>query len=146
MRRSVQLLRKMVRAGAVRAGAQRGTALVEFALVLPLLLVLVMGIIDFGRAYQTQIMLTNAVREGARLGATGASTSAITSRVDATDGVTGATISVTNAQGTTGQSVTVQVRYNFTMITPLGSLLRLLGTSTVPNGFTLSATADMRLE
>jgi Flp pilus assembly protein TadG len=46
---------------------QRGTALVEFALVLPFLAILVFGTIDFGRAYQLQNRLRNAAREGGRL-------------------------------------------------------------------------------
>lgn len=46
-----------------------GAAVVEFALVAPVLLVLVFAIIDFGRALYTQNVLTSAVREGARYGA-----------------------------------------------------------------------------
>jgi Flp pilus assembly protein TadG len=127
---------------------ERGTALVEFALVLPLLLVLVMGIIDFGRAFQTVVTLTNAAREGARLGATGASASDIQSRVVSTAGVpiSAGNVTVTNAQGTTGQSVTVRVNYTFQLITPLGPLVRMLGGSSINNTIPLSATADMRLE
>jgi len=45
---------------------ERGQSLVELALVLPLLLLLVVGIIDFGRAYNNYIIITNAAREGAR--------------------------------------------------------------------------------
>ena len=45
---------------------ERGQSLVEMALVLPLLLLLVAGIIDFGRAYNNYIIITNAAREGAR--------------------------------------------------------------------------------
>jgi Flp pilus assembly protein TadG len=40
--------------------------MVEFALILPILLMLVVGIIEFGRAYNTQIALQGAAREGAR--------------------------------------------------------------------------------
>jgi Flp pilus assembly protein TadG len=47
---------------------ERGAALVEFALVLPLLLVVIAGIVDFGFAFQRYEVLTNAAREGARLG------------------------------------------------------------------------------
>lgn len=43
-----------------------GAAAIEFALVLPLLLILVFGIIDFGRLLYTANTLTSAVREGAR--------------------------------------------------------------------------------
>lgn len=43
----------------------RGQALVEFALVLPLLLLLILGAMDFARMFSTKITLTNAAREGA---------------------------------------------------------------------------------
>ena len=46
--------------------SEKGQALVEFALVLPLLLALLCGIIDFGWLYYHQITLNNAAREGAR--------------------------------------------------------------------------------
>src|SRR5438046_2073764 len=46
---------------------QRGTALMETALTLPLLLLVSVGIFEFGRAYQTLQVLTNAAREGARV-------------------------------------------------------------------------------
>lgn len=46
---------------------ERGATAVEFALVLPILLVLVIGIIEFGRAYHVQTTLSNAARDGARV-------------------------------------------------------------------------------
>ena len=45
---------------------EKGQAMVEFALVLPLLIALLCGIIDFGWLYYNQITLNNAAREGAR--------------------------------------------------------------------------------
>lgn len=48
------------------ARSDGGAALVEFAIVLPLLLTIVFGIVDFARAFYTQNNLTSAVREGAR--------------------------------------------------------------------------------
>jgi len=44
----------------------RGQSLVEFALVLPILLLTVMGVVEFGRIFMTQQVITNASREGAR--------------------------------------------------------------------------------
>src|SRR5688572_3840437 len=45
---------------------QRGQATVEFALILPLLLLLVLGVIEFGKAWNLAQMATDAVREGTR--------------------------------------------------------------------------------
>jgi len=46
--------------------SERGQSLVELALVLPLLILLLMGIADLGRAFYSYIEITNAAREGAR--------------------------------------------------------------------------------
>ena len=51
-----------------RLKLQAGSNLVEFALVLPLLLVLMFGIVDFGLALFDKAVITNAAREGARTG------------------------------------------------------------------------------
>ena len=48
----------------------RGQALVEFVLALPILLVIVFGIIEFATAWRTYQIVTNVAREGARLGVT----------------------------------------------------------------------------
>lgn len=50
-----------------RRHPERGAAAVEMALVLPLLLFILMGLIDFGRAYNALIQLSQASREGVRL-------------------------------------------------------------------------------
>lgn len=47
---------------------ERGTALVEFAIVLPLLVLIFVGIIEFGLLFYNQQVLTNSSREGARAG------------------------------------------------------------------------------
>ena len=44
----------------------RGAAMVEFAIVLPVLLLILLGIIEFGRAYNAQVSIQAAAREGAR--------------------------------------------------------------------------------
>ena len=55
-----------IRAIRRRAGREDGQAYVEFALVLPVLLLIVMGIIQFGTAFKDYIALTDSVRVGAR--------------------------------------------------------------------------------
>ena len=50
-----------------RRRGERGAALLEVALTLPLLLLVSVSIFEFGRAYQTWQVLTNAAREGARI-------------------------------------------------------------------------------
>jgi Flp pilus assembly protein TadG len=47
--------------------SERGTAILETAMTLPLLLLVSVGIFEFGRAYQTWQVITNAAREGARV-------------------------------------------------------------------------------
>lgn len=56
------------RAGGPRRRARSGQAVVEFALVLPVLVLMVFGAIEFGRAYYDLHLLTNAARAGARVG------------------------------------------------------------------------------
>ena len=50
----------------LRLGNERGQAIVEFTLVLPILLMLVLGMVEFGRAWHIQQVLADAAREGAR--------------------------------------------------------------------------------
>ena len=50
---------------------EKGASAVEFALILPILIMLVFGIFQFGIAYNNYIALTHAAREGARLAAVG---------------------------------------------------------------------------
>src|SRR4029450_3398373 len=51
-----------------RLRSESGAELIEFALTLPLLLLLVLGIIEFGFMFQEYEVVTNAAREGARIG------------------------------------------------------------------------------
>lgn len=50
----------------MKFNSQKGAALVEFAVILPLLLLIVFGIVEFGFIFYNQAILTNASREGAR--------------------------------------------------------------------------------
>lgn len=47
---------------------ERGQSLVELAIMLPILLIILLGIIDFGRVFYAYVTITNASREGARYG------------------------------------------------------------------------------
>ncbi len=53
----------------VPTGAATGQSLVEFAVSLPVLLVILIGVVDLGRLYFSYISVVNAAREGARYGA-----------------------------------------------------------------------------
>ncbi len=71
---------------------RRGAALVEFAIVSPILFLLVFGMIEYGRMVMVQQIITNASREGARLGVLdGTSTSDVQTAV--TDYLAGASVS-----------------------------------------------------
>lgn len=115
---------------------EAGAAVVEFAITMTMLLVLVFGIVDFGRALFTMNNLTQAVREGARLGAVapngmGAET-AIKQKVVASSALLGGaplttanvTVLPTSAGGTL-QFMRVRVDYTFVPITPIASLIGL---------------------
>jgi len=57
----------MTRTSLSRRRGERGAALIEAAITVPIILLISVGIFEFGRAYQTSQVLTNAAREGARL-------------------------------------------------------------------------------
>lgn len=131
---------------------ERGQSLVEFAIVVPLFLVLVLGIVDFGMALRSYITLTNAAREGARVGvvcsdgdSTAASNAAIAQVVDSGSALDLTSSNVTQATTpcSTGSDVIVTAQYTYHFITPLGGFITLLGGS---DSITLSSTTKMRSE
>jgi Flp pilus assembly protein TadG len=117
--------------------SDRGAAAVEFALVVPVLLLLVFGIAEFGRAYNIQTTLSGAAREGARTMAlqndAGAASAAT---VDAarpitlsTDQVSVSPSSCPVTNTTAADTVRVTVTYQMAYLTSLfGGSLRLTGT------------------
>lgn len=129
---------------------ERGAAAVEMALVLPLLLLVLFGLVDFGRMYNAQMQLTQAAREAVRVKALGGTNLDAQARVAAATGgldpvpsaafivVCGASDITTNAK--------VTVSYNFKFITPLGPIAKLIGgsSSSLGDAKTLSATGVMR--
>ena len=97
-----------------------GAALVEFALILPLLIMLIFGIVEFGRAYNANITLTHATREGVReLAISGDQVAAVTTTRDAATTLDPALLQVTTSTCTPGQMARVHVRYPFDYNIPL---------------------------
>ena len=150
--------RAKLRTGSTRRwpGARRrrdGQSLVEFAVVLPIFLLLLAGILDFGLGLYSQMTVINAAREGARLGIVEAgNVTAITERVEAMSGgldqskltvtpsclrPSGSTfVACASPQYQSGDAVVVRVDYQYRMIWPLA-----FGTS-----LDLSSTVQMRIE
>jgi len=114
---------------------EKGASAVEFALVVPIFLMLVFGIFQFGIAFNNWIALTHAAREGVRLAAVGQYDE---QRVrDSAPSVSIQSISVSGQDGFIGDPVTVIVTGNVLNIN-----IPLAGNWPV----TLTSTAVMRLE
>ena len=99
-----------------RGHHEGGAAAVEFALVLPILLLLLMGIFEFGRAYHIQTALSGAAREGVRVMALqddAAEARATAKAASPQLALTDSQISVTptTCSGTTPGTATVTVTY-----------------------------------
>ena len=103
----------------------RGQSLVEFALLFPILIMLVLGIADLGRAYYALVALNDAAEEGAMYAAMDpGNTDEIKDRaVHATSGLITLDPSLVSrtpsSDFTAGEPVTVTVGYIFTVYTPL---------------------------
>jgi len=138
----------------------KGQALIEMALLLPLLLVLIVGALEFGRLFFTQIVITNAAREGAYYLATHSSdydsgtgsapNTTIAAEMEANNsGVSDITVSVTpNNCCTIGlYSVEVTVETDVDDLTILGFFGGLFNMDILHDGnFHLSATVEMMVQ
>jgi len=104
-----------------RFRSDAGAAAVEFALVIPLLLTLVFGVVEFGRAYNVQNSLSAAAREGVRVMAISndsvAATAATEQAAVLTPAVTDSQVSISPATCTPGSTVTVTVTYPMAYMT-----------------------------
>jgi len=115
---------------------RRATAAVEFAVVAPVFLLLVFGMIEYGRMVMVQQIITNASREGARTAVLdGSTTSSVQTAVNnylTAGSISGATVTVnpnppSNAQY--GDPVTVTVSVPFSQVSWLPSPMYLGGTT-----------------
>lgn len=121
----------------------RGAAAVEMALVMPLLLMIICAIIDFGRMYNAQITLTQAAREGARASAYGQTAAQVQSRValaagDLEDPATPTSeVLITSSTACSATPADpyamITVSYTFSFVTPFAAIVGMFG-SWAPNG------------
>lgn len=101
-----------------RRDRRRGAAVVEFAVVAPLLLTIVFGIIEYGYVFMVQQTLTNAAREGCRIAVlqtTDVPYTEVTNRVEdimSTTGLSSYSVIMTHAtEGEPTESITVSIPY-----------------------------------
>jgi Flp pilus assembly protein TadG len=120
-----------------KTNRERGSALVEMAITLPLLLLVSVGIFEFGRAFQTWQVLTNAAREGARIAVLPNSDAAnVQARVrqylrdGQLAGYSTATVAVNpnttisiGAANASASTVTVTYPFNFMVLNPVAKLV-----------------------
>ncbi len=148
-------------AGGLRRG-ERGQALVEFVLALPILLVIMFGIVEFAAAWRSYQVVTNVAREGARLAVVPSTISdaVVEARIDSLlvwSGLNLAYRTITlrcngnsglcSGPTATGQADEVQVDYSHTFVV-LGPVLDLMcvGCGTGYGTVTLTSRSVMRNE
>lgn len=134
---------------------ESGQALVEFAIVAPMLLLLVLGIVDFGRAFYTYHVMIDAAREGARVAVIANPTTTqdtVMKRINtllynagmdtAQSSALGAQKTITGFHGGTGTPLTVTINYPYYIrwITPF------LGWTNAQASFMLRSSAVFRNE
>ncbi|MBO8169457.1 MAG: pilus assembly protein [Thermoanaerobacteraceae bacterium] len=128
----------------VKLRETKGQALVEIALVLPLVLILILGTLELGHVIHASLVINHAAREGARLGALNANDSEIINRVNEVVTLPGSSqpqIFITPTEGNRkpGESITVEVRYPVTIYAPLVNYF-------LPNPFVVKSQVTMRVE
>lgn len=123
---------------------KNGQALVEMALVLPLLLLLFMGIFEFGRIFGAHLLISNLAREGARYGVVGHNDIEINNIILdrhawLDQNLINVTIIPVFEERVRGSSLEVEINYPLTLMTPLIA-------DVLPNPVPLSANCLMRVE
>lgn len=116
----------------MKRDSERGAAAVEFAILLPLLLMLVLGTIEFGRAYNAQITLTNAARDGVRVmainnDATAAKTAAQNAAASVSSTIPASDVILSTTTCSTGNQVTLTIKYTLSTITGIAGPFAMTG-------------------
>jgi Flp pilus assembly protein TadG len=120
-----------------RIKSERGAALLEAAITIPMLLLVSVGIFEFGRAYQTWQILTNAAREGARIAVLpDSSNSDISSRVTqymtdgqlnhantAAVGINRSAVLDVNGRSVSASEVDIDYPFSFIVLQPVARLI-----------------------
>lgn len=132
--------------------ADRGAAAVEFAIVVPVLLIILLALVDFGRLFFVQVSLNAASREGARAASVGRSSVDVDSIVQAS---AASTASISSLGATTQLSVTldpcsgaaddtavVEVGVPFAWVTPI-ELLQFYNPDSSLGEITLGSRSEM---
>jgi len=122
----------------------KGQALVEFAIILPVILLLVMGIFQFGMMLNSYLTIENASREGARAGIVGSSDAEIQELIIAISPILdplNVTVDITpnETDRGSGDTLTVKVTYNYKLTVPIISSL-------FNNVIVLNGQTSMRVE
>jgi len=138
---------------------ERGQGIVEFTLMLPFFLFMLLFLVEFGYAFYTQILVRNSASEAARYAAVGALPSAacaadsIEARViDASGGLVSCgdiTVSYQDpvlGEFTRSSGVAVRIDHEHNTVTPLAAVANYISWGTIPTSFNLNACADSRLE
>ena len=120
---------------------ERGSAAVEFALLLPILLLVLLALVQVGAVARDQLVLTQASRAGAREAAVDGSVEAVHEAVrSAAVGLDAERVSVAVVwSGARGTPVTVSLTYDVPIASPLAGWL-------LPETVTLRSSATMRRE
>ncbi|MDA8233114.1 MAG: pilus assembly protein [Magnetospirillum sp.] len=146
----------MSRAPLVRlAACRRGVAAVEFALAAPILLVLVLGLADFGMATNERMRLTSAARAGAQYAMGNPTDSAGTRQATlaAANGLNSGTVSVTLSCGcndgstiTCGGTCPTSAPWTYVTVTVAENYALLVTYPGIGNSVALSASASLRTQ
>ncbi|MHB8126910.1 MAG: TadE/TadG family type IV pilus assembly protein [Desulfitobacteriaceae bacterium] len=125
-------------------GKENGQALVEMALVLPIIILLLFGSIEIGRISYVYITINNAARVGARVASVGGNDLAITTAIEDSmildNSALVITITPPESERQSGQGVTVEVSY------PVNLFFAPVLEGIITNPFIVNANLTMRLE